>query len=255
METGEELLRVEHVSKSFGAVVALADVNMRLWPGEVLGIIGDNGAGKSTLIKIICGFHRPDGGRIVLEGREVQFNSPADARAAGIETVYQDLALINDLNVFHNMFLKREKVKRLFGVIPLLDDGAMRRTTEEYLRQMKVNIPTVDAPVNFLSGGQRQAVAVARSLYHRPKILILDEPLAAMGAKEARMILDLLLDMKRTREVSIILIAHNYLQVFEVCDRINWVAQGRILIDRRTADASVEEIMNLVISEYRGEVV
>jgi len=221
----------------------------------VLGIIGDNGAGKSTLIKIICGFHRPDSGRIVLEGTEVQFNSPADARAAGIETVYQDLALINDLNVFHNMFLKRERIKRLFGFIPLLDDSAMRRTTEEYLRRMKVNIPSVDAPVNFLSGGQRQAVAVARSMYYRPKILILDEPLAAMGAKEARMILDLLLDMKRSREVSIILIAHNYLQIFEVCDRINWVAQGRIMIDRCTADTCVEEVMNLVVSEYRGEAV
>src|SRR6266566_2966436 len=149
---GEDVLRVEHVAKRFGAVTALSDINLRLKRGEVLALLGDNGAGKSTLIKIICGFHQPDVGRIVLDGQEVTLKSVDHARSLGIDVVYQDLALINELTVYHNMFLKRERVRW-----PLLNNRLMRKLAKEQLDDMGVNIPSVDAEVAKLSGGQRQA--------------------------------------------------------------------------------------------------
>ncbi|MGH3266288.1 MAG: ATP-binding cassette domain-containing protein, partial [Trebonia sp.] len=174
-----DLLRVEHVSKRYGAVTALTDINLRLGKGEVLGLIGDNGAGKSSLLKIICGFQPPTSGRITLEGEEVQLRSVDHARSLGIDAVYQDLAVINQLTVYQNMFLNREKVRW-----PLVRNQAMRREAREHLDEMGVHIPSVNVPVAMLSGGQRQAVAVARSVFSNPKILLLDEPLAAMGVKE-----------------------------------------------------------------------
>ncbi|MFI6740389.1 ATP-binding cassette domain-containing protein [Nonomuraea sp. NPDC050451] len=240
-------LRVEHVSKRFGTVTALRDVNLRLAKGEVLGLIGDNGAGKSTLMKIICGFHQPDGGRILLDGRETSLRSVDHARSLGIDTVYQDLALINELSVYHNMFLNREPV--LFGC--LLNNRRMRRLAREYLDDMGVTIPSVDAEVAKLSGGQRQAIAVARSAYSRSGILLLDEPLAAMGAKEGRQILDLVGDLKSRGDVSIMIIAHNYAQVLEVCDRVNLLQHGSITFDKPTARTSVQELTDLVVREYR----
>ena len=181
-----DVLRVEHVSKKYGAVTALVDVNMHLQRGEVLGLIGDNGAGKSTLLKILCGFQPPTSGRIILEGQEVTLKSVDHARSLGIDAVYQDLALVNQLTVYHNMFLNREPVRW-----PLLRNRAMRKLAKEHLDDMGVRIPSVDAEVAKLSGGQRQAIAVARSVYSDAKILLLDEPLAAMGVKEGAIILDL----------------------------------------------------------------
>ena len=243
----EDVLRVEHISKRFGAVTALTDVNLRLARGEVLGLIGDNGAGKSTLLKILCGFQQPDSGRIVLRGEEVTFKSVDHARSLGVDAVYQDLALINELTVYHNMFLKRERVRW-----PLLNNKSMRRLSKEYLANMGVNIPSVDVQVAKLSGGQRQAIAVARSVYSDAKILLLDEPLAAMGAKEAAMILDLVRDLKRRGEVSVIIIAHNYGQVLEVCDRVNLLQHGEITLDKTSAETSVQELTDLVVAEYRA---
>jgi simple sugar transport system ATP-binding protein len=243
-----DVLTVEGVAKRFGAVTALSDVNLRLARGEVLGLIGDNGAGKSTLLKILCGYHRPDTGRIVLDGREVSFRSVDHARGLGVDAVYQDLALVNELTVYHNMFLNREKVWPL----RLLNNRAMRREAAEHLRAMGVHIPSVDVEVAKLSGGQRQAIAVARSVYSDAKILLLDEPLAAMGAKEGALILDLIRDLKARGEVSIIIIAHNYAQVLEVCDRVNLLQHGRITFDKRTADTSLEELTDLVVAEYRA---
>ena len=175
-----DVLRVEHISKRFGAVTALHDVNLHLGQGEVLGLLGDNGAGKSTLLKILCGFQPPDSGRIVLNGEEVVLKSVDHARALGIDAVYQDLALINQLSVYHNMFLNREMVRW-----PLLNNRAMQRIAREHLDEIGIDIPSVDVEVAKLSGGQRQAIAVARSVYSDAKVLLLDEPLAAMGAKEA----------------------------------------------------------------------
>ena len=242
-----DVLRVEHVSKRFGAVTALTDVNLRLAQGEVLALLGDNGAGKSTLLKILCGFQPPDSGRIVLNGQEVTLKSVDHARELGIDAVYQDLALINQLSVFHNMYLNREKVRW-----PLLNNRAMRREARDHLKAMGVNIPSVDVEVARLSGGQRQAIAVARSVYSDAKILLLDEPLAAMGVKEAALILDLVRDLKEQGQVSVIIIAHNYGQVLEVCDRVNLLQQGQITFDKKASDTSVVELTNLVVAEYRA---
>jgi simple sugar transport system ATP-binding protein len=241
-----DVLRVEHISKRFGAVTALTDVNLHLAKGEVLALLGDNGAGKSTLLKILCGFQPPDTGRIVLNGREVTLKSVDHARELGVDAVYQDLALINQLSVYHNMFLNRERVRW-----PLLNNRAMRREAKQHLDDMGVNLPSVDVEVARLSGGQRQAIAVARSVYSEAKILLLDEPLAAMGVKEAAMILDLVRDLKRQGEVSVIIIAHNYGQVLEVCDRVNLLQQGQITFDKKSAETSVVELTDMVVAEYR----
>jgi simple sugar transport system ATP-binding protein len=241
-----EVLRMEHIAKRFGALTALRDVNLGLDKGEVLGLIGDNGAGKSTLIKIICGYHRPDSGRIFVNGTEISLRSVDHARSVGIDTVYQDLALINELSVYHNMFLNRERLRW-----PFLNNRRMRKLAKAHLEDMGVNIPDVNVEVAKLSGGQRQAIAVARSVYSDATILLLDEPLAAMGAKEGALILDLVHDLKRRGEVSIIIIAHNYAQILDVCDRINILQHGEITFDKATADTSIQELTDLVVSEYR----
>jgi simple sugar transport system ATP-binding protein len=241
-----DALRVEHIAKRYGAVTALVDINMHLGRGEVLGLLGDNGAGKSTLMKILCGFQPPDAGRILLHGQEVTLKSVDHARSLGIDTVYQDLALVNQLSVYHNMFLNREKTSGL-----LLSNSKMRKLARQYLDEMGVNIPSVDADVAALSGGQRQAIAVARAVYSNAKILLLDEPLAAMGAKEAAIILDLVRDLKRRGEVSVIIIAHNYGQALEICDRVNLLQHGTITFDKKSSDTSVEELNDIVIAEYR----
>ena len=240
------VLEVEHVAKRFGALTALSDVSLRLNRGEVLGLIGDNGAGKSTLIKIICGYHRPDSGRLLVNGREVTLRSVDHARSLGIDTVYQGLALINELSVYHNMFLNRE-----LRIGPLLNNRAMRRLARAHLEDMGVNIPQVTAEVAKLSGGQRQAVAVARAVYSDAKILLLDEPLAAMGAKEGAMILDLVARLRAEGHVSIIMIAHNYVHVLEACDRVNLIQDGEITFDKPTGETSVEELNEIVVEEYR----
>jgi simple sugar transport system ATP-binding protein len=245
---GEEVLRVEHMAKRFGGVIALRDVNIELGRGEVLGLIGDNGAGKSTLIKIMCGFHQPDAGRILVGGEEVTLRSVDHARSLGIDTVYQDLALVNELSVYHNMFLNRERV-----VWPLLNNRVMRRLAKEHLASMGItNIPDVGVEVAKLSGGQRQAIAVARAVYSDARILLLDEPLAAMGAKEAALILDLIRDLKRRGDVSVIVIAHNYGQVLEIADRVNLLQHGEITFDKPSKDTSVQELNDIVIAEYRA---
>jgi simple sugar transport system ATP-binding protein len=244
--TTPEVLRVENIAKRFGALTALRDVNLTLHKGEVLGLIGDNGAGKSTLIKILCGFHRPDAGRVFVDGEEVVLRSVDHARSIGIDTVYQDLALINELSVYHNMFLNRERVSW-----PLLNNRLMRRLAKRHLDDMGVNIPDVTVEVAKLSGGQRQAIAVARSVYSDVRILLLDEPLAAMGAKEGALILDLIADLKSRGDVSIIIIAHNYAQVLEACDRINLLQHGAITFDKPTSQTSIQELTDLVVAEYR----
>jgi ABC-type sugar transport system ATPase subunit len=234
-DTGDDILRVEHLSKNYGAVTALTDINLRLGRGEVLGLIGDNGAGKSTLLKILCGFQPQSSGRIVLEGQEVRLKSVDQARALGIDAVYQDLALIPQLTVAQNMYLNREKLNW-----PLLNSRAMRKEAAQHLEQIGVQIPDINAPVARLSGGQRQAIAVARSVFSNPKILLLDEPLAAMGVKEGSLILDLITQL-----------AHNYGQVIEVCDRVNMIQGGKITLDKRSDETSADELTEMVVAEYR----
>lgn len=241
------ILEMSHISKSFGAVTALVDVSVKLRRGEVLALVGDNGAGKSTLIKILSGFHQPDTGTIRSRGQEVRFASPREARAQGIETVYQDLALVGDLSIYHNMFLGREYHKRFFG-LKLLDNSKMRSLAKTYLDTLGISIPNVNSTVDLLSGGQRQCIAVARSIYSSPTILVFDEPLAALGVRESAHVLGLIQNLRRQREVSIILIVHNYNQIFEVCDRINFLHSGEIVLDASTSETSEEELIRIVKS-------
>lgn len=247
--TTPDVVRVEHISKRYGRVSALRDVSLRLMQGEVLGLIGDNGAGKSTLIKILTGFVQPDAGKIFVNDQEVRLRSVSYARSLGIETVYQDLALINELSVYHNMFLKREK---LYRPIPFVNNRAMREQARRQLDRMGVHIPSVDTEIAKLSGGQRQSVAIARAVYSNAKILLLDEPLAAMGAKEGSLILNLIRNLKAMGEVSIIMIAHNYAQVLEICDRVNMLQHGVITLDKPAQDTSMDELTEIVMREYRA---
>jgi simple sugar transport system ATP-binding protein len=247
-EDRQDALRAEDIVKRFGALVALDGVSLHLKKGEVLGLIGDNGAGKSTLIKIITGYHRPDAGRLFVNGEEVHFRTVKQAREHGIETVYQDLALINELSVFHNMFLNTEVTRK---PLPLLNNREMKQRTKRYLDDMGVNIPSIDSQVGALSGGQRQAIAVARSVYSEARILLLDEPLAAMGAKEGALILDLVQRLRDKGDMSMILIVHNYAHVFEVCDRVNLLQHGKIAFDKPTSETSIDELTELVVNEYR----
>jgi simple sugar transport system ATP-binding protein len=244
----DDVLRVEHIAKSFGPITALRDVNLHLRKGEVLALLGDNGAGKSTLMKIMCGFQKQDAGTMWLKGESFEPKSVQDARAHGVDTVYQDLALINQLTVHQNMFLGREHLRR---PIPFVNTRRMRRETREALDQIGINIPWIDATVARLSGGQRQAIAVARTISGDADIILLDEPLAAMGAKEGALILDLIARLKEKSDVSIIMILHNYTHVFAACDRVSLIQDGVIAFDRPTAETSIEELNDIVVEEYR----
>jgi simple sugar transport system ATP-binding protein len=243
----EEVLRVEHIAKRFGPVVALRDVTLHLNKGEALGLLGDNGSGKSTLIKIIAGFQRPDAGRMLVHGREVDLRKVDDARALGIECVFQDLALVDQLSVFSNLFLHREPVHR---GLPLLKRREMRDRARAALDDIGIHIPSLDTRVGKLSGGQRQAIAVARTIATDADILLLDEPLAAMGAKEGALILEVIGRLRDEGRVSMIIIAHNYAHVISSCDRINLIQDGRIAFDKRTVDTSVAELTQIVVEEY-----
>jgi len=247
-EAADDVLRVEHIAKRFGPVTALRDVNLHLRKGEVLGLLGDNGAGKSTLIKILTGFQKQDSGRMFLHGEQYEPKSVDDARAHGVETVYQDLALIDELSVFHNLFLRRERVHH---PIPLLANRQMKREARTALDEIGINIPRIDVAVARLSGGQRQAIAVARTVNSDADIILLDEPLAAMGAKEGAQILDLVARLKEEGRVSIIMILHNYVHVLEACDRVSMIQDGVIALDKPTAETSVEELTEIVVNEYR----
>ncbi len=247
-EATDDVLRIEHIAKRFGPVTALRDVNLHLKRGEVLGLLGDNGAGKSTLIKIICGFQKQDAGEMWLHGKPYEPKSVDDARAHGIETVYQDLALIDELSVYHNLYLRKERVHK---PIPLLANRQMKREAREALDQIGINIPRIDVSVARLSGGQRQAIAVARTVNSDADIILLDEPLAAMGAKEGAQILDLVARLKEEGRVSIIMILHNYVHVLQACDRVSLIQDGAIALDKPTSETSVEELTDIVVNEYR----
>jgi simple sugar transport system ATP-binding protein len=235
----EEVLRTEYISKSFGRVTALRDASIQLAKGEVLGLLGDNGAGKSTLMKIFTGFHQPDSGRLYFQGKQVELRSVSHARSLGIEAVYQDLALINQLSVYRNMFLQREIMYG--GILGILNDGAMRERARSHLNNMGVNVPSVDVEISKLSGGQRQAIAVARSVYAKAKVV-----------RESTIILDLIRRLKEKGEVSIIIVAHNYTHIFDVCDRVSLLRNGEIVFDSLTKDTSVEELMKLVLHELQS---
>ncbi len=244
----DDVMRVEHIAKRFGPTVALRDINLHLRRGEVLGLLGDNGAGKSTLIKILCGFQKQDAGTMWCKGEDYAPKSVDDARKRGVDTVFQDLALVNQLTVYHNLFLRRERVKT---PIPFLNNARMKREARKALDEIGIHIPRIDVPAARLSGGQRQAIAVARTISGDSDIILLDEPLAAMGAKEGAMILDLIARLKDEGNVSIIMILHNYVHVLTACDRVNLIQEGVISLDKPTSETSVEELTEIVVEEYR----
>jgi simple sugar transport system ATP-binding protein len=244
----DDVMRVQNVAKRFGATTALRDINLHLRKGEVLGLLGDNGAGKSTLIKILAGFQAPDTGSLWVKGEDYTPKTVDEARSRGIDTVFQDLALVNELTVYQNMFLKRELTTKPFGFVR---NREMRRETRRALDEIGINIPSIDVPVARLSGGQRQAIAVARTISGDADIILLDEPLAAMGAKEGAMILDLIARLKAEGKVSIIMILHNYVHVLQACDRVNLIQDGVISLDKPTAETSVDELTDIVVEEYR----
>jgi ABC-type sugar transport system ATPase subunit len=220
----EPLLRLQGVSKRFGAVQALYEVNLDLPPGEVTALCGDNGAGKSSLIKCIAGIYQPDEGEMFWEGRQVHIRTPNDAASLGIETVYQDLALADNLDIVQNMFLGRERLSHA-----LLDEDGMERAATETLAGLHVTtVRSIRQPVATLSGGQRQAVAVAKAVMWNSKLVILDEPTAALGVAQTRMVLDLIRRL-RDRGLGVMVISHNLTDVFEVADRIAVLRLGRMV--------------------------
>jgi len=246
---GAEAIRAEKLVKAFGRITALAGVSLEVAWGETLGILGDNGAGKSTLIKILTGYHQPDSGQLFVEGKPVQLASVDDARALGIECVYQDLALVNGLSIYHNMFLNRELLR--WGPLRLLNHREMRRRAAVALAEIGVDVPSVELEVGALSGGQRQAIAVARAVYSKARILLLDEPLAAMGAREARLIIGLIERLRARGDIAIVMIAHNYAQTLEICDRVVLMQHGEITFESQAAATSAEELLEIVRREYR----
>lgn len=221
------VLEARSIVKRFGRIEALRGTNFEVRPGEVVALLGDNGAGKSTLVKTLCGVHRPDEGQILVDGEPVTFSSPRDAQAMGIEVVYQDLALAPDLDSAANMFLNRELLRgglaRKFGV---LDSTEMRRRTEKALEEMQVKLPSVAVRMDALSGGQRQSVAVVRAIMWADRLVVMDEPTAALGVEQQKAVLRLI---KRVRETgrSVILISHNVPDVLEVADRAEVLRHGR----------------------------
>lgn len=249
MSTDVPALRAENIVKRFGAVTALDGVTVELRQGEILGVLGDNGAGKSTLIKIFTGYEHQTSGRLLIAGQEIALRSVDHARSLGIECVYQDLALANSLSIYLNLFLNREVTWS--GPFRLVNHGAMRRRARELLDEIGVSIPSVDLPVERLSGGQRQAIAVARAINSDARILLLDEPLAAMGARESSLIIDLIMRLKAKGNLSIAMIMHNYAQTLEIADHIILMQRGRITYENEARATSVSELMEIVRREYR----
>ncbi|MGZ4394581.1 MAG: ATP-binding cassette domain-containing protein [Gaiellaceae bacterium] len=240
------LLEARGIQKHFGRVVALRDGNFGLRPSEVHAIVGDNGAGKSTLIKIISGVYSADGGDILLEGEKVTIGNPREARTFGIETVYQDLALADDLDAAANLFLGREELRpRPLSWFGFLDKKTMRNRAEEAMKRLRIDIPSVETPVLSLSGGQRQAVAVARAIAWGTRIVIMDEPTAALGVRESGQVLELIQEV-RAQGLAVIMISHNLPEVFMVADRITVLRLGRTITTLETAKTSLESIVGMM---------
>jgi simple sugar transport system ATP-binding protein len=239
------VLTVNNVSKRFGGVHALNDVSLELFGGEVLALAGDNGAGKSTLIKIISGVHRQDEGTLWYNGAEAHFENPQQARDHGIETIYQDLALADNLDVGANVFLGREPVRHWLG-LPFLDRKRMRTEAAEALRPLDIRIHRFDLPLRALSGGQRQAVAIGRAVHWKAKVLIMDEPTAALGVPEQRKVIALIKGLKQSG-VGVIFISHNLVDIFAVSDRIVVLRRGIKAGERNITETTHDEIVRLMV--------
>ena len=239
------ILQARDVSKFFGAITALRGVNLQLMPGEVLGVVGDNGAGKSTLMKVLSGLFAPSEGEIVFEGRTIHMQSPRDSRRIGIEMVYQDLALAGNMPIHENIFLGREVPKPLLG-LPLLNKKAQREMAQEHLNRLKIHVKSVDQNVEDLSGGQRQAVAIARATAFDAKVVIMDEPTAALAIKEVGKVLDLIHILKE-QKVAVIIISHRMDDIFYACDRVMALYQGTNFAESSIANTSRNEVIGWIM--------
>jgi simple sugar transport system ATP-binding protein len=240
------LLEVRNLSKNFGPVQALNDLTMHVGAGEVVALAGDNGAGKTTLIKAISGVYRPSSGSVLLEGQEVSFASPQEARERGIETIYQDLALADNLSIGANIFLGREPMTKRFGFLPVLDRKKMAQAAKETMALLDFHVSRMEAPVSNFSGGQRQAVAIGRAVYWNARILIMDEPTAALGVPEQRKVISLIHQLKAQGR-GVIFISHNLQDIFAVSDRIVVLRRGVMAGERRIADTTHDEVVKLMV--------
>lgn len=246
MTEQQPLLRTTDLSKHFGGLVAVDNVSMEVYPGEVVGLVGDNGAGKSTLIKMVSGVYHPDGGKIFLGGQEVHFNTPMEARKQGIETIYQDLALCENLDATVNIFLGREPMRRQLGLLNVLDRKHMLTESETVLNQLDIHIPNLQRPMRQMSGGQRQAVAIARAVYWNARLMIMDEPTAALAVAEQRKVYELVRTL-REQNVPVLIISHNLQDIFAVADRIVVMRRGRKVGEVITSETNSDEIVSLMV--------
>ncbi|GIV68830.1 ATP-binding cassette domain-containing protein [Caldilinea sp.] len=246
-DTGvQPVLRAVNLTKRFGGLVAVNDVSLDIYPGEVVALAGDNGAGKSTLIKMISGVYRPDAGHIYLEGREITMASPLEARNLGIETIYQDLALCENLDATVNIFLGREPTKRLFGLFKQVDRNLMLAESNKVLDRLDIHIPNLRRPIRQMSGGQRQAVAIARAVYWNAKLVIMDEPTAALGVPEQRKVHELIHTLKR-QNVPVIIISHNLQDIFAVADRIVVMRRGYKVGDVLASEVTDDDLVAMMV--------
>jgi simple sugar transport system ATP-binding protein len=243
VEAAVPVLEVVGVTKAFGSVVALRGASLSARAGEVTAIIGDNGAGKSTLIKCITGVYQPDDGELRFDGEPVSFASPEEARRHGIETVYQNLALIEDLSVWQNLFLNRELT--LAGAVPLLNRREMRKRAASLLHDLDVDVPSVRARVRRLSGGQRQAVAISRAVAWGSRLVIMDEPTAALGVRETAKVEEFV-GRLRARGLAVLVISHNFDQVLRLSDQVWVMLNGRVVGGRRTAEVTGDELVGMI---------
>jgi D-xylose transport system ATP-binding protein len=246
---GTPILELKGISKRFGAVQALSEVDFEVYAGEVVGLVGDNGAGKSTLVKTIAGINVPDSGHYIFEGREVHPGGPSEVTRLGIATVYQDLALCDNLDVVNNLYLGREEL----APVPVLKEEAMEKRARDVLHNLSVKIPHVRTAVASLSGGQRQSVAVARSVMWDAKMVMLDEPTAALGVAQTRQVLDLILRL-RGQGLGVVVISHNMADVFEVCDRIVVLRLGRRVASFDVREVSREEVVAAITGAEFGKI-
>ena len=245
MDNKKIVLSVNNIKKSFGSVVALENVSFDIYKEEIVGLVGDNGAGKSTLIKIISGNFPPDSGEIFLEGKKVNFKSPIEARRLGIETVYQDLSLCGNLSSAANLYIGREICKNIIG-LKLIQKKAMDKNTEEIMNKISITIPSVKEKVDFLSGGQRQAVALGRFVGWSERLSLLDEPTAALGINETKKVLQLINEIRREKKIAIIFISHNLEQLYKVVDRIIVLRHGEVAGIREKNKTDPDEIVSLI---------
>jgi len=248
------ILVMKGISKRFGAVQALSEVDFEVYSDEVVGLVGDNGAGKSTLVKIIAGTYQPDSGEYIFEGQEVSVHNPREASDLGIQTVYQDLALCDNLDVVANLYLGREEMQPVLpGILNAIDEITMEQRAHNFIRELHVNIPSIRTRIATLSGGQRQSVAVARAVMWNSKVVILDEPTAALGVEQTQQVKDLIVRL-REQGLGVVVISHNLADIFDVSDRIIVLRLGKRVAEFQTHVSNPEQVVAAITGAVFGDV-